>query len=452
MSLVCDICGSSLSTKRTLKLHKETAKRCLLLQQKKCASDTDSIDISSKLDNIHRSKPERIDCQLCPKNIAKSKYKRHMMACKKFDPKKHVYVNGVVLNINNKTPASRADTPADTVDEEKRVFLQQNRELDEEKHKLREEKYIHLEERLKHMEEKLKLSEDTVQKQKKHIIALEKVIKDQSAAVKAIHKLEQKKKYKYIRESLNLDKTNYEKIVNARYDLRYTKEGEIGIANFFFDEILKNRATGDVNTICYDKKDTALKYMDNLGNIISDVNGLFLLHFLNKYLMPFILLKSASLKCEISPDDQDLTDVAVEETLTGAFINQLIHRLIFLGKESKTEMDEKLVVSKTRKQITKKDRTDVWNFYIGAKYGTHKCLLCTFKTIDKGLGDWHCGHVVPHSAGGKTMLENLRPICADCNMSMSDMNMREYCFIRHNTDAIERLQLSKSPLINKTDE
>jgi len=34
--------------------------------------------------------------------------------------------------------------------------------------------------------------------------------------------------------------------------------------------------------------------------------------------------------------------------------------------------------------------------------------------------DFQCGHDVPESKGGETILENLVPICARCNLSMSN--------------------------------
>ena len=32
----------------------------------------------------------------------------------------------------------------------------------------------------------------------------------------------------------------------------------------------------------------------------------------------------------------------------------------------------------------------------------------------------HVGHVIPESKGGPTTIENLKPICAKCNLSMSN--------------------------------
>jgi hypothetical protein len=34
--------------------------------------------------------------------------------------------------------------------------------------------------------------------------------------------------------------------------------------------------------------------------------------------------------------------------------------------------------------------------------------------------NFHCGHNIPESKGGITVLENLLPICSSCNLSMSN--------------------------------
>ena len=40
--------------------------------------------------------------------------------------------------------------------------------------------------------------------------------------------------------------------------------------------------------------------------------------------------------------------------------------------------------------------------------------------------EFHCGHVIAEINGGKTEIHNLRPICAQCNLSMGSMDMNEY--------------------------
>lgn len=66
----------------------------------------------------------------------------------------------------------------------------------------------------------------------------------------------------------------------------------------------------------------------------------------------------------------------------------------------------------------------VWNTYIGESVGSSKCLCCNYTMIQQI--DFHCGHVVPEAKGGPTTVENLRPICAQCNLCMGTANLEEF--------------------------
>ena len=61
--------------------------------------------------------------------------------------------------------------------------------------------------------------------------------------------------------------------------------------------------------------------------------------------------------------------------------------------------------------------------YVGDKVST-KCLCC--KKRDIHIRHFHCGHVIAKSEGGDFNVKNLRPICAQCNLSMGTMSMNEY--------------------------
>ena len=63
-------------------------------------------------------------------------------------------------------------------------------------------------------------------------------------------------------------------------------------------------------------------------------------------------------------------------------------------------------------------REQVWVTYIGRRY-ENKCHIRWCKNkID--VFNFQVGHNIPESKGGLTILENLRPICARCNLSMSN--------------------------------
>ena len=63
-------------------------------------------------------------------------------------------------------------------------------------------------------------------------------------------------------------------------------------------------------------------------------------------------------------------------------------------------------------------REQCWLNIIGKKYET-KCYV-KWCNNTMNVFDFHVGHDIPESKGGTLDLENLKPICARCNQSMSD--------------------------------
>lgn len=83
---------------------------------------------------------------------------------------------------------------------------------------------------------------------------------------------------------------------------------------------------------------------------------------------------------------------------------------------------------------------EIWNKWIGAPVGQCLCPLCQVHTIQQvNRMTWHCSHVKPHSKGGSIAVENMRPVCAACNISMKTENMFDYCSLY--PGAATRLQL-----------
>ena len=73
----------------------------------------------------------------------------------------------------------------------------------------------------------------------------------------------------------------------------------------------------------------------------------------------------------------------------------------------------------TRKQnIPKAVREQCWLTTVGKKYES-KCYVRWCKNT-MTVFDFHVGHDTPESKGGRLDIENLKPICARCNLSMSD--------------------------------
>ena len=68
--------------------------------------------------------------------------------------------------------------------------------------------------------------------------------------------------------------------------------------------------------------------------------------------------------------------------------------------------------------IPKAIREQLWLETFGKVY-EHKCYIGWCKnTIN--VFDFHVGHDQPESKGGTLDIYNLKPICARCNLSMSD--------------------------------
>ena len=82
-------------------------------------------------------------------------------------------------------------------------------------------------------------------------------------------------------------------------------------------------------------------------------------------------------------------------------------------------------VSRRRKQrIPKTLKRAVWDTYVGVDKGTAPCLCCE-RTSIRQL-EFHCGHVISEARGGTTTVENMRPICAQCNLSMGTQNLFDF--------------------------
>jgi 5-methylcytosine-specific restriction endonuclease McrA len=68
--------------------------------------------------------------------------------------------------------------------------------------------------------------------------------------------------------------------------------------------------------------------------------------------------------------------------------------------------------------IPKALKQQVWNRYNGEVYKTQCYIKWCSNTIT--VFNFECGHNIPFSKGGSTTLENLRPICGNCNKSMNN--------------------------------
>lgn len=72
----------------------------------------------------------------------------------------------------------------------------------------------------------------------------------------------------------------------------------------------------------------------------------------------------------------------------------------------------------TKKSIPKAVREQCWLNTFGERYNA-KCYVSWCKN-EINVFDYHVGHDIPESHGGTLALSNLFPICARCNLSMSN--------------------------------
>ena len=93
-------------------------------------------------------------------------------------------------------------------------------------------------------------------------------------------------------------------------------------------------------------------------------------------------------------------------------------------KEDKSKEDKPKEDKPKKKTIPKALKASVWITYIGKDIGSTKCPCCNTHEITQLSFD--CGHVIAEALGGKTTLENLRPICSKCNKSMRTTHMDEF--------------------------
>ena len=82
-------------------------------------------------------------------------------------------------------------------------------------------------------------------------------------------------------------------------------------------------------------------------------------------------------------------------------------------------MMSRSVIKKTRKtNIPKAIREQVWLVNFGKIYEKTCYIHWCNNIID--VFDFHVGHDRPESKGGTLDINNLKPICSRCNLSMSD--------------------------------
>lgn len=76
-----------------------------------------------------------------------------------------------------------------------------------------------------------------------------------------------------------------------------------------------------------------------------------------------------------------------------------------------------------KKSIPKAVRKSSWLTYMGKVYEA-PCYCC--KTTLIACDSFHAGHMVAEKNGGLPTVENIRPVCSTCNLSMGTQNMHDF--------------------------
>ena len=82
---------------------------------------------------------------------------------------------------------------------------------------------------------------------------------------------------------------------------------------------------------------------------------------------------------------------------------------------------------KRKKKISPHIRFQVWEKYVGNKIET-ECFCCLKNKITPftHYKTFHAGHIKSEANGGEISLNNLLPICGDCNKDMGPINWDDY--------------------------
>lgn len=99
-----------------------------------------------------------------------------------------------------------------------------------------------------------------------------------------------------------------------------------------------------------------------------------------------------------------------------------------------------------KKSIPKSKKNIVWNKYIGKEHGVALCFCCRNKEIEKD--DFQAGHILAEANGGTIDIDNLVPICSQCNQGMGTMHMREYIEKFH-SENLNKFDRREKPLKKK---
>lgn len=134
------------------------------------------------------------------------------------------------------------------------------------------------------------------------------------------------------------------------------------------------------------------------------------------------------------PDFNTLTDnIVIKCEETGMYLGLYVHKsddYCYDWVKEILRIEKGVIVKKTKSAekkktpIPKKIKVDSWNVHVGNGRSEVYCICCRSNKID--TFNFHAGHVMSEANGGRVTVDNIRPICSACNLSMGSRNMDEF--------------------------
>ena len=109
-------------------------------------------------------------------------------------------------------------------------------------------------------------------------------------------------------------------------------------------------------------------------------------------------------------------------------------------KRADRKRKRKIPITKSR--ISKRLKSMVWQDRIGDSIGKIQCPCCGDNIICQS--NFHTGHIKAASKGGTLAIDNLVPICSQCNLSMLSQNMKTFMYQQFKRDLVEVMEKYKN--------
>jgi HNH endonuclease len=122
-------------------------------------------------------------------------------------------------------------------------------------------------------------------------------------------------------------------------------------------------------------------------------------------------------------EDEEDDDDADDEQDTHQTIDLMRKKASSSSSLLKKKKKDGSVQKYKKKAVPKSVRSISWRKYMGHVLDA-PCYCC--KTTMISGDSFHAGHVIAEKNGGKATVENIRPICATCNLSMGTRNMHDF--------------------------